>query len=124
MTYATQHDYEGFYRKEIEFRKWLRYPPYAAMTNIVLRSEKQEEALRFSTEFERLLKPAPEGVKVLGPAEAPVARLKAEYRYQLLLKASRRTVLRDIVRQLRTHAAMHAWPATAVVIDMDPLSLM
>ena len=77
-----------------------------------------------STEFERLLKPAPEGVKVLGPAEAPVARLKAEYRYQLLLKASRRMVLRDVLTQLRDYAAKQNWPATSLVIDMDPFSLM
>lgn len=121
---ATEHDYEAFYRKEIEFRKWLRYPPFAALANVVLRSEKQEEALRFSTELERLLKPAPEGVKVLGPAEAPVAKVKAEYRYQLLLKASKRTVLREILAQLRNYAAEHNWPATSLVIDMDPLSLM
>jgi primosomal protein N' (replication factor Y) len=124
ITLATEHNYEAFYRKEIEFRKWLRYPPYAVLANVVLRSEKQEEAMRFSTELERLLKPAPEGVKVLGPAEAPVAKVKAEYRYQLLLKASRRTVLRDSVAQLRTYAAERSWPATSLVIDMDPLSLM
>jgi primosomal protein N' (replication factor Y) len=124
ITLATEHDYEAFYRKEIEFRKWLRYPPYAALANVVLRSEKQEEALRFSTELERLLKPAPEGVKVLGPAEAPVAKVKAEYRYQVLLKASRRTVLREVLAQLRSYAAERNWPATSLVIDMDPLSLM
>jgi primosomal protein N' (replication factor Y) len=124
ITLATEHDYEAFYRKEIEFRKWLRYPPYAALANVVLRSEKQEEALRFSTELERILKPAPEGVKVLGPAEAPVAKVKAEYRYQLLLKASKRTVLREVLAQLRTYAADRNWPATSLVIDMDPLSLM
>jgi primosomal protein N' (replication factor Y) len=121
---AAEHDYEGFYRKEIEFRKWMRYPPYAVMANLIVRSEKQEDALRFSTELERMLKPAPEGVKVLGPAEAPVAKLKAEYRYQLLLKASKRTVLGTLLKQLREHALSNDWPATTLVIDVDPLSLM
>jgi primosomal protein N' (replication factor Y) (superfamily II helicase) len=124
IRFAVEHDYEGFYRKEIDFRKWLRYPPYATMANIILRSEKQEDALRFSTEFERVLLPPPEGVKVLGPAEAPVPRLKSEYRYQLLLKASKRTVLREILQNLRAYAAKEKWPATSVVIDVDPLSLM
>jgi primosomal protein N' len=53
-----------------------------------------------------------------------VAKVKAEYRYQLLLKASRRTVLRELVAQLRAYAAERSWPATSLVIDMDPLSLM
>jgi primosomal protein N' (replication factor Y) len=80
--------------------------------------------MRFSAEFGRLLTPPPEGVKVLGPAEAPVSRLKAEYRYQLLLKASKRETLRRILKNLRGYALKEKWPATAVVIDVDPLSLM
>jgi primosomal protein N' (replication factor Y) (superfamily II helicase) len=121
---AARHDYEAFYRKEIEFRKWLRYPPFAAFANVVLRAEKQEDALRYSTELGRLLAPPPEGVRVLGPAEAPVPRLKSEYRYQLLIKASKRSVLREILGKLRAHAAQAKWPATSVAIDVDPLSLM
>jgi primosomal protein N' (replication factor Y) len=121
---AAGHDYEAFYRKEIEFRKWLRYPPFAAFANVILRAEKQEEALRYSTELGRLLAPPPEGVRVLGPAEAPVPRLKSEYRYQLLIKASKRSVLRETLGKLRAYAAQAKWPATSVVIDVDPLSLM
>ena len=99
---AAEHDYETFYRKEIEFRKWLRYPPFAAFASVILRAEKQEDALRYSAELGRLLAPAPEGVRVLGPAEAPVPRLKSEYRYQLLIKASKRHVLRETLRKLRS----------------------
>ena len=80
--------------------------------------------MRYSGELERILVPPPVGVRVLGPAEAPVARLKAEYRYQLLLKASKRTVLREIVTKLRDYTLKQKWPATAVVVDIDPLSLM
>lgn len=124
IKFAAEHDYEGFYKKEIEFRKWLRYPPFAAFANIVLRAEKKEDAMRFSGELERLLIPPPVGVRVLGPAEAPVARLKAEYRYQLLIKASKRAFLREIVMKLRDYALKQKWPATAMMVDVDPLSLM
>jgi primosomal protein N' (replication factor Y) len=124
IRFALEHDYEGFYRKEIEFRKWLRYPPFSALANVVVRAERQEEAMRFSSEFGRLLTPPPEGIRVLGPAEAPVPRLKAEYRYQLLLKASKRTLLRAALKNLQEYAIRQKWPATSVVIDVDPLSLM
>lgn len=124
IRFALEHDYEGFYRKEIEFRKWLRYPPFAALANVVVRAEKQEEAMRFGSELGRLLTPPPEGIRVLGPAEAPVPRLKAEYRYQLLLKASKRTVLRSTLKNLQEYAVREKWPATSVMIDVDPLSLM
>jgi primosomal protein N' (replication factor Y) len=121
---AAEHDYESFYKKEIEFRKWLRYPPFAAFANIVLRAEKKEDAMRYSGELQHILVPPPAGVRVLGPAEAPVVRLKAEYRYQLLLKASKRAVLREIVMKLRDYALKQKWPATAMVSDVDPRSLM
>ena len=48
---AAEQDYEGFYRKEIEFRKWLRYPPFAALANVLVRAEKQEDAMRCSAEL-------------------------------------------------------------------------
>ena len=120
---AAAQDYEAFYCKEVEFRRWLRYPPFAAFANVVLRAEKQEEALRYSTEFGRLMMPPPEGVRVLGPAEAPVPRLKSEYRYQLLIKASKRSVLRSLITRLRDYSLKQGWPSTGVVIDVDPLTL-
>jgi len=89
-----------------------------------VRSERQEQALEMSTELGRLLDPAPEGMKVLGPAEAPVARLKNEFRYQLLLKAASRKRLNEVLQMLRRHAVESKWNATALVIDVDPISLM
>ncbi len=124
VKFAADQDYEGFYQKEIEFRKWLRYPPFAAFANIIVRATKQEEALRMSTELGYLLDPQPEGVRVMGPAEAPVLKVKSEFRYQILLKAARRPVLREILNKLRVFAEREKWKATALVIDVDPISLM
>jgi primosomal protein N' (replication factor Y) len=121
---AAEQDYEGFYKKEMEFRKWLRYPPFAAVANVLLRAEKQQDALDMATQLGYLLHPPPEGIRVIGPAEAPVPRLKNEYRYQILLKAAKRAVLRDALNQLRAFAQKDRWPATALVVDVDPISLM
>jgi primosomal protein N' (replication factor Y) len=121
---ASDQDYEGFYKKEMEFRKWLRYPPFAAVANVLLRAEKQQDALDMATQLGYLLNPPPEGIRVIGPAEAPVPRLKNEYRYQILLKAVKRAVLRNALNQLRAFAQKDRWPATALVIDVDPISLM
>ncbi len=122
--FAAQQDYSGFYRKEIEFRKWLRYPPFASMANVMTRAEKQEEALRMATQLGYILTPPPEGVRVMGPAEAPVLRIRSEYRYQILLKATRRATLRQVLQNLRTLAEQQKWKTTALLIDVDPLSLM
>jgi primosomal protein N' (replication factor Y) len=121
---AAAHDYQAFYEKELNFRRMMHYPPFTAMANLLVRSEKQEEALRLSAELGRLLTPEPENIKVLGPAEAPVPRLKNEFRYQLLIKSASRKLLNEHLRRIRDFALQNKWPATALVIDVDPLTLM
>ena len=124
VRFAAQQNYPGFYNKEIEFRKWLRYPPFAALANVIVRAEKQEDALRMASQIGYLLTPPPPGIRVMGPAEAPVLRVKNEFRYQLLLKAAKRSVLRQVLQDLRGLALKERWKSTALVIDVDPISLM
>ncbi len=124
IRFAAAQDYEDFYKKEIEFRKWLRYPPFASLANVLVRAEKQEDALRMATQLGYALTPAPEGVRVMGPAEAPVVRLKNEFRYQILVKTANRSILRSALNDLRRFAEKEKWKATALVIDVDPNSLM
>jgi primosomal protein N' (replication factor Y) len=124
IRFAALQDYELFYEKELQFRRMMRYPPFSALASVLLRSRRQEEAFRMSAELGRFLTPAPEGVKVLGPAEAPVPRLKSEYRYQLLLKAASRRKLSEVLGAVRQFAQQQEWPATAMVIDVDPVSLL
>jgi primosomal protein N' (replication factor Y) len=102
----------------------MRYPPFAALANVLVRSQKQEEALEMSTELGRMLDPAPEGLKILGPAEAPVPKLKSEFRYQLLIKAADRKRLNETLRELRRFTQERKWGPTALVIDVDPLTLL
>jgi primosomal protein N' (replication factor Y) len=121
---ASQQDYAGFYAKELHFRRMMIYPPFSALANLLVRSEKQEEALRMSSELEMFLKPPPENVRILGPAEAPVPRLKNEYRYQMLLKSVSRKTLNELLHGARRHALKQKWPATALAVDVDPFTLM
>ena len=121
---AAAQDYRMFYEKELQFRRLLRYPPFSALASVLVRDDKQEEALRRSTELGRLLDPAPEGLKILGPAEAQVPRLKAEYRYQLLIKATSRKRLNDTLNELRRFAADRKWNPATLVIDVDPVTLL
>jgi len=121
---AAAQDYQAFYEKELNFRRMMHYPPFSAMANLLVRSEKQEDALRLSTDLGRFLTPAPEKIKIMGPAEAPVPRLKNEFRYQLLIKAASRVALNDLLRRARDFALDKKWNATALVIDVDPLTLM
>jgi primosomal protein N' (replication factor Y) len=121
---AAAQDYQAFYEKELNFRRMMHYPPFSTMANVLVRSEKKEAALRMSSDLGVLLIPPPEKLKVMGPAEAPVPRLKNEYRYQFLVKAASRKALNELLRRIRAFALERKWGATALVIDVDPLSLM
>src|SRR5215471_5057452 len=121
---AAAQKYEMFYSKEIEFRRMMWYPPFGALANVVVRSVHEEEALTRSGALGRLLNPPPEGLKVLGPAPAAMARLKTEYRYQMLLKAPSRKRLNEVLRELRRFAASERWNPTSLLIDVDPMTLL
>ena len=121
---AAAQDYEGFYKKEIHFRRMLRYPPVTPMATLVVRGKKLEEALTLSGRLGRHLRSLPEGVRMLGPAAAPVVKLKREYRYQFIFKAPGRKVLGGVLHRARQFAEDDNWPATALVIDVDPVNLM
>jgi primosomal protein N' (replication factor Y) (superfamily II helicase) len=121
---AAAQDYAAFYEKELSFRRMMHYPPFSAMANVLVRAEKQEMAMRMSSDLGMMLVPAPQGLKTLGPAQAPVPRLKNEYRYQFLIKSAGRRKLNEVLQRVRCYALEHKWPATALVIDVDPLSLM
>jgi primosomal protein N' (replication factor Y) (superfamily II helicase) len=121
---AAAQDYAGFYDKELHFRRMMHYPPFAAMANVLVRSEKKEMAMRMSAELGHKLLPPPPQLRVMGPAEAPVPRLKAEYRYQFLIKAASRKTLNETLQRIRAYAVENKWPATSLVIDVDPLTLM
>jgi len=124
IRYAAQQDYAGFFEKELQFRRFMKYPPFAAMANLLIRAAKQEDALRMSTELGHHITPAPENMRIMGPAEAPVQRLKAEFRYQLLIKSGSRKDLNTLLRKARDFARAQKWSATALVIDVDPLTLL
>lgn len=123
IRFAAEQNYAKFYEKELAFRRLMRYPPFSALANVLVRAEKQEDALRMSGILAELLKEPGEGMKVMGPAEAPVARLKNEFRYQMLIKARSRPRLNETLQRLQHHALKEKWPATALVVDVDPLSL-
>ena len=101
----------------------MSYPPFSAVANILVRAPKQEDALRLSTELGHFLNPAPEKTRIVGPAEAPLKRVKAEYRYQFLVKSGSRKVLNTLLRNSQEWTRKNKWPATALIIDVDPLTL-
>ena len=125
ITFAAKHDYPGFVAKEMNYRRWMHYPPFAVLANVVIQSDKLEEATGWSGVLGRWLqKRAMEKVRVLGPAAAPIVRLKRIYRYHFVLKAEKRQVLQEVLRAMLAFAEAEGIPRKGLVIDVDAVHLM
>ena len=125
VQFAAHHDFAGFYEKELQFRAWMHYPPYSAIANVLIRSEKLDEALTWSGELGRWFEKARhEGIRVLGPAAAPITRLKRDYRYHFILKSPSREKMNALLRAMLVEAAAHKIPRTQVIVDVDAIWLM
>jgi primosomal protein N' (replication factor Y) len=122
---AQAHDYRGFVAKELKYRKWMHYPPYGVVANILLRSARMEEAAGWAAALGKWFQGAElAGVRVLGPSAAPIAKIKRIYRFHLLLKAERRNALSRALRAARSYAEQAGIPRSGLVFDMDAISLM
>ena len=125
VQYAATHDFAGFYDKELRFRSWMHYPPYSALANVLVRSDKLDEALEWSGILGKWFeKTRHEGTRVLGPAAAPIVRLKRDYRYHFVLKSASREKLNALLRSLLVYAVQQKIPRTQVIVDVDAVWLM
>ncbi|MGA7751765.1 MAG: primosomal protein N' [Candidatus Sulfotelmatobacter sp.] len=125
VQYAARHDFVGFYEKELQFRSWMHYPPYSALANVLVRSDKLDDALQWSGTLGKWFdQTRHEGVRVLGPAAAPIMRLKRDYRYHFVLKSPSREKLHTTLRAMLAYAAKEKIPRTQVIVDVDALWLM
>jgi primosomal protein N' (replication factor Y) len=125
VQYAAQHDFTGFYEKELQFRSWMHYPPYSALANVLVRSDHLDDALTWSGILGKWFeKTRHEGVRVMGPAAAPIIRLKRDYRYHFVLKSPSREKLNAVLRSMLIYAVQQKIPRTQVIVDVDALWLM
>jgi primosomal protein N' (replication factor Y) len=121
---AARQDYISFYEKEAHFRRMLHYPPFTALASILVRDRKIENAIRWCRGLAEYFAPFEKhGVKVLGPAAAPLARLRREYRYQFLLKSPQRSALSKALSGALDFCAKKQISETSVIVDVDPVNL-
>jgi primosomal protein N' (replication factor Y) len=120
---ACRQDYAAFFERELDYRKGLRYPPFVALVNAVVRGRTFDEAMRLAQDLASALagRAGAGGFVVLGPAPAPLTKLRGEHRVQIFLKGGRRDQMRLAMR-----AALAALPDVRrrVVVDVDPLSVL
>jgi primosomal protein N' (replication factor Y) len=120
---ACRQDYPAFFDKEFTYRRGMRYPPVVALVNAVIRGRTFDEAMRTASDVVRRLEPAAGrgSFLILGPAPAPLGRLRGEHRVQFFLKGTRRAEMRNALRDV-----LAAMPEIRrrVTIDVDPLSVL
>jgi primosomal protein N' (replication factor Y) len=125
VQFAAHHDFIGFYEKELQFRNWMHYPPYSALANVLVRSDNLDDALTWSGKLGKWFdQTRHEGVRVLGPAAAPIVRLKRDYRYHFVLKSPSREKLNTTLRAMLAHATQQKIPRMQVIVDVDAVWLM
>jgi primosomal protein N' (replication factor Y) len=122
---AACQDYVSFFEKELHFRRLMRYPPFAALASVLVRGTKLEKAIQWSRQIEAFFESHKmTEIRVLGPAPAPLARLKGEHRFHFLLKSTGRAALNQILSRCLTFCAKEEIPDRAILIDVDPVNLL
>ena len=121
---ACRQNYEAFFDRELQFRKAMRYPPLVSIINTVVRARTFSAAMDDAAEIVQRVREraAPRGdIRVLGPAPAPLGRLRGEYRAQLLIKGTNRKQMREA---LQAAIAARADVARRTMVDVDPVSVL
>ncbi len=123
---AMKHDYKAFAERELKYRRWMHYPPFGALANVLVQSQKLEEAAAWSSILGKWLVQNNSGgaVRVLGPCTAPIARIKNVYRFHMILKSATRKALNEALRGMLAHAAEKDVPRRNLIVDVDALRLM
>ena len=119
---ATSQDYAAFFEKEVDFRQKMRYPPLITMVNVVVRGKTYDAAMEGAADLaRRTSEGSAGGFVILGPAPAPLTKLRGEHRAQFFLKGTSRKAMRTALR-----AALAQMPEIArrASVDVDPLSVL
>lgn len=127
VAFAAAQDYEGFYKTEIQLRKYMGYPPFSDMFQILFTSADQQEALRGAQSWhDRLMKALPEEEKgnLFRPQEAYMSKIKEKYRYSMLIKCpkGRRRGYSDMINSIREEDKKDRNKNYTAVTDINPYS--
>jgi primosomal protein N' (replication factor Y) len=121
IRHACRQDYSAFYQDEIAFRRGMKYPPAVALINAVIKARTRDGAMNDAGELVNALRIGGEPYRVLGPAPAPLSRLKGEYRAQLFIKGTNRPAMREA---LQTVLSTRPEIRRRTIVDVDPMSVL
>ncbi len=129
ITAAAHHDYSRFAHRELPIRRDHGYPPFASMIRLVIRGPVEEPALAFAEHLAETIRLTADQhgwqLRLLGPAPAPIAKLRDLYRFQIQAQSPNGDELRAAVR-LASEAIEHDKPPREIgwIVDVDPLDML
>jgi primosomal protein N' (replication factor Y) len=122
IRHACRQDYAAFYDAELAFRRAMRYPPSVALINVIVKARSRQGAMDDAAGVADGMRiPGVDRWKVLGPAPAPLGRLKGEHRVQLFIKGTHRNAMR---RALLTVLEARPELKRHTIVDVDPMSVL
>jgi primosomal protein N' (replication factor Y) len=125
LLYTQKHDYPSFYADEIEFRRALQYPPFSRIICLRLSSGKKDALMDVSQEAGRKARELAikygNAVEIIGPSESPLAKIRGQYRQQMLIKGRSSRILHAIANELMEK---HETSAVKITVDVDPENFM
>ena len=132
LRHIIGHDYKGFYEEELEFRKELGYPPFSRLVLLEFRGKHEEDVVQHATAFAKLFPKELGVIRMMGPAGAALSKLKAMYRWHIILKSPKEGdpgghILHKMLQSvLHTYKTMSSSKSRAVrmTVDVDPVSMM
>lgn len=126
LRHAQTQNYDAFYNEEIEFRRKLAYPPFVAMASILIKHTNYNYAFDNAQILKECLikNNADNMCRILGVAPAPLARLKNEFRLQILVKAANRAKLRETLDFALHDAEERFCDLRIINVEIDPINLL
>ena len=126
ITCGARHDYEGFAAKELKYRQVLGYPPFGRMLRIVLEGRESQQLEKFSAkladQIEKFFETNPGG-EILGPALAPLSRIKGKHRWHLIIKANDIALIQKVIKKIKGDLGPTK-KGIGITVDMDPVNLL
>jgi len=126
LRHACAQDYEAFYEEELRYRQNHSYPPFVALASLLVHGPDLGKVRNDSLELRKQLDLVNQERKcrVLGPAPAPLSRLKGEHRFQLLIKSRSRKDLRQVADAAMRAVADSGVNLRSINLEIDPVSIM
>jgi primosomal protein N' (replication factor Y) len=126
IQHSRTHDYEGFYNEEIAYRIELRYPPISRIIKLEIKSANETHAEEAATTARNRIRSLMRGkdTVLLGPAPAPISRVRGQYRFHLLLLSQQRDKMRTLAVEGKKAVEEKYGRKCRVIIDVDPVNLM